>query len=417
MILGMTTALFWRRNRLSNGLRVLLLPRQSANTTQLSIAVEYGSNQEPEEIAGVAHFLEHMIAGGSAKRIQLSRSIENSGGVLDFYTEHEYMLSTMNILPEELPEASFVLSELLFNMDFEEDKFRIERKIILNELAEASDDPTETIDELLLKSLFKEHPVKRPVGGFPKTIKRLTLNQLSNAHRANYVPQNMILILTVNFNEKTAEMVLKNFENRTTNETLARKTYPVEAAKPKPLVVEKKSGITQTYLSIGARTVCSSHQDATKLDLISVLLTGGTSSRLFVELREKNALTYDVTSDHNKGMDFGYFNVDCAVKGKSSVKAQSLILKELSKLREEKVPPAEVERSKNLIIAEIMRGMDNPQVSSEILGYLEMQFKSEKALIDYISKVKAVSSENILEAANSYLQEDCLATVVLKPKK
>ena len=102
----MTTAMFWRRNILSNGLTVLQFPRQSANTTQLSIAVEYGSNQEPEEIAGVAHFIEHMLAGGSAKRIQLSRSIENSGGILDFYTDHEHMMTTMDILPEKLTEAS-----------------------------------------------------------------------------------------------------------------------------------------------------------------------------------------------------------------------------------------------------------------------------------------------------------------------
>src|SRR5664280_1724182 len=91
----MTTAMFWRRKVLSNGLTVLQFPRESANTTQLSVAVEYGSNQEPAEIAGVAHFLEHMLAGGSEKRIQLSRSIENSGGILDFYTDHEHMMSCL----------------------------------------------------------------------------------------------------------------------------------------------------------------------------------------------------------------------------------------------------------------------------------------------------------------------------------
>lgn len=413
----MTTAMFWRRNTLSNGLRVLLFPRQSANTTQLSIAVEYGSNQEPQEIAGVAHFLEHMIAGGSTKRIQLSRSIENSGGILDLYTDHEHMMTTMDILPEELPEAAFVISELLFNTDFEEEKFRQERKIILNELAEASDDPAERIEELLLKSLFKKHPVKRPVGGFPKTVKRLTLDQLMNAHKTNYVPQNTILILTGNFSEKTAGMVLKNFEDKTVKETLSRKMYPVEAANPVPLVVEKKPGIAQTYLSIGARTVCSSHQDAPVLDLISALLSGGTSSRLFIELREKNGFTYDVNSDHNKGADFGYFSINCAVKDKNLVKAKPLILKELSKLRTEKVPIDELEKNKNLIIADILRGMDNPQDCPEILAYLEMQFKSEQSLVDYIAKVKAVSSENIMEAANTYLQEACLSTVILKPIK
>ena len=159
----MTTAMFWRRAILPNGLTVLLFPRPSANTTQLSLAVEFGSNREPPENAGVAHFIEHMLAGGSTKRIQLSRTIEISGGIFDFYTDHEHMMSTMDILPEKVGEASSVISELFFNSDFNESNFKQERKIILNELAEALDDPAERIEELLLKSLFQEHPVKRPV--------------------------------------------------------------------------------------------------------------------------------------------------------------------------------------------------------------------------------------------------------------
>jgi predicted Zn-dependent peptidase len=413
----MTTDMFWRRNVLPNGLRVLLFPRQSSNTTQLSIAVEYGSNHEPEEIAGAAHFLEHMLAGGSKKRIQLSRSIENSGGISDFYTDHERMMSTMDILPEEIAEASFVISELLFGLDFEKEKFGQERKIILNELAETSDDPTEKIEELLLKSLFKQHPIRRPVGGFPKTIKRLTLKQLSAAHKTNYIPQNMILILTGNFSKKTVNLTLKNFEDKTTQETVSRKTYPMETTKPVPRVVEKKPGITQTYLSLGARTVCSNHKETPVLDLISALLSGGTSSRLFIELREKNAFTYDVNSDHNKGIDFGYFRINCAVKDSNLVKAEGLILKEISRLRTEMVPTNELNRNKNLMVTDILRGIDNPQDCPDILAYLETQFRSEKSLVDYISNVKAVSSQTIMDAANAYLQEDSVSTVILKPKK
>jgi predicted Zn-dependent peptidase len=412
----MTTAMFWRRNILPNGLTVLQFPRQSANTTQLSVAVEYGSNQEPEEIAGVAHFLEHMLAGGSQKRIELSRSIENSGGILDFYTDHEHMMSMLDVLPGKLTEASFIISELLFSSNFEEEKFGQERKIILNELAEALDDPTERIEELLLKSLFKNHPVNRPVGGFPKNVKRLTLDQLSNAHQTNYIPQNMILILTGNFSEEEAALALNNFKERSLQKPFSRNVFTIETAKPVPLVVEEKSGIAQSYLSMGARTVCSSHQDVPTLDLMSALLSGGTSSRLFIELREKHALTYDVNSNHNKGVDFGYFGINCAVKDKNLAKAKQVILKELAKLRTEKVPMDELEKTKNLIVGASLRGMDDPQDCSEILAYMEMQFKSENALVDHVTKVKAVSSENILEAANTYLQEEYLATVILKPK-
>ena len=413
----MTTAMFWRRNVLPNGLTVLQFPRETANTTQFSIAVKYGSNQEPEENAGVAHFIEHMIAGGSAKRIQLSRKIEDSGGIADFYTDHEHMMSTLDILPRELAEASSIISELLFNPDFEGEKFRQERKIILNELAEALDDPTERIEELLLKSLYKKHPVNRPVGGFPKTVKSLTLDQLSNAHRTNYVPQNMILILTGNFSEESAAMALKNFSNRNCEKTPSQKLFSPETAKPVPLVVEKKSGIAQTYLTMGARTVCSSHQDVPVLDVMSALLTGGTSSRLFIELREKNALTYDVNSDHNKGVDFGFFSIGCAVKDKNLAKSKRVILKELAKLRTTQVPADELERIKNLIVGASLRGMDDPQECQEIIAYMEMQFKSENALVDHIDKVKAVSSRDIMVAANTYLQEDSLSTALLEPKK
>ena len=407
----------WRRQTLSNDLRVLLLPRQSANTAQLSIAVEYGSNQEPKEIAGSAHFLEHMLAGGSTNRIKLSRSVENSGGVLDFFTEHEYMMSTMDILPEKLLEAASVISKLLFGRDFEEEKFKQERKIILNELAETSDEPTIKVEELLLKSLFKNHPVKRPIGGSPKTIKKLTLNQLINAHRLNYIAQNMILILTGNFSEKNSNTILKNFEKRTFEKTVSIKTNLIEDTKPKPLVVETKAGIAQTYLCLGARAVCSTHKDAPTLDLINALLGGGTSSRLFIELREKNAFTYDINSNLNIGVDFGYFKINCAVKGKNLAKTKKLILRELCKLRTEKIAIEELKRGKNLIIADILRGMDNSRDCSDILAYMEVQFKSERSLVDYINKIKAVSSEDILAAAKSYLQADRFSTVVLNPAK
>jgi len=415
--LSMLTPIFWSRRKLSNGLTVLLFPHENANTTQLSVAVEYGSNQEPEEIAGSAHFLEHMLAGGSTKRIHLSRSIENSGGILDFYTEREYMMATMSILPETLPEASVVMSKLLLDNAFETEKFSQERKIILNELAEASDDPTEKVEELLLKNLFKIHPIKRPVGGFPKTVKRLTLDQVIKAHDANYFPQNMVLILTGNFSGKTCKKALEEFGNKPAGETLSKKSYSIESAKPKPIDVTKKAGLTQTYLSIGARTVFSRHKDVSALDLISTILSGGAGSRLFIELREKNAFTYDVQSDHNEGLDWGYFNVNCAVKNKNFDKAKTLIFKELLKLRTEKVPADEIQRSKNLITAEILRAIDNPQQSSDVLAYMEIQFKSEKSLADYIDHLKAVTSENILEAADTYLQEDSFSTILLTPKK
>lgn len=406
----------WQRWVLANGLRVLYLPKPSANTAQLSIAVEYGSNSEAEAEAGSAHFLEHMLAGGSDKRIQMSRSIESHGGSLNFYTDHEYTMSFVDVLPESLPHTSQVLSELLFDDAFEEEKFASERQIILQELAEDADDPTEQIDELLLKNLFKKHPVRRPIGGYPKTINQLNLHQLEAIHTAAYEPQNMILMLMGNLSDNQIQAVLQYFVDKPKQQKIAKQLHKQETAKPPHEKVKRKGGITQTYLSIGAKTVNSKSPDAPKLDLISMILGGGASSRLFIELREKRALTYDVAALHSKGLDFGYFSISCAVKNANLDKTKALISTELANLREQLVLEEELERNKKLILSGILRGIDSPDDCQDILAFMEIQFNNAKALSSYLTKIKEVTTKDIQTAAQTYLQEDNFTSAILKPK-
>jgi predicted Zn-dependent peptidase len=413
----MSANLIWQRKTLPNGLTVLLYPRQPANTAQLSVGVKYGSNQEPKDQAGMAHFLEHMLAGGSDKRIKLSRKVEDHGGILDFYTDREQVLSTMDVTPEKLPEAASILSELFFGEEFSAEKFDIERKIILNELAEVEDDPSVKIEEMLLENLYRKHPIRIPVGGYPKTVKKITLEQLVEAHKINYVPQNMILVLSGNVSESNLEEMLDGFKDQHGKGAPTRTVPQAEVAKPKPLIVEEKSGITQTYLCMGARTIKSNHRDTPAMDLISALLGGGTSSRLFIELREKHAVTYDVSSSHCKGADFGYFSINCAVNNNKVDKTRSLIFKELANLREQSISQEELERSKQIMLGGVLRGMDNPHDCYEIIAFMEMQFGSEYALRDYVDKIKAVTSRDIQESASTYLDEESFCTTILNPLK
>lgn len=413
----MSANLIWHRKTLPNGLTVLLYPRPSANTAQMSIGVKYGSNQEQKGQAGIAHFIEHMLAGGSEERINLSRSVEDHGGVLDFYTDREQVLGTMDVIPQKLTEASKILFELFFGNSFDGEKFEIERKIILNELAEVADDPTVKVEELLLENLYKNHPIRRPVGGYPKTVKKLTLKQLMDAHRTNYVPQNMLLVLSGNVSEKDLDENLDDFKDKNADCGPLKNKPTEDNAKPKPVIVEEKAGISQTYLSLGARTVCSSHQDSPVMDLIGTLLGGGTSSRLFIELREKHAVTYDVSSAHCKGTDFGYFSVNCAVNNSKVDKARALILKELSDLRSGNISVEELQRAKQIMLGGVLRGMDSPHDSYEIITFMELQFRSEFGLENYVAKIKAVTCDDIREAAVRHLAEDFLCTAILKPIK
>ncbi|MCL2173368.1 MAG: insulinase family protein [Candidatus Bathyarchaeota archaeon] len=418
----MCKGLVWHRSVLANGLRVLFFPKVSANTAQLAVAVKYGSNNEVESEAGVAHFLEHMLSGGSQERIEKSRSVESFGGSLNFYTDHEYTMSFADVLPESLPKAAGVLSELLFNSCFEEEKFVSEREIILHELSEERDDPSTVINELLLKTLFKHHAISRPIGGYPKTLKKLELSHLEAIHSAVYEPKNMILMLMGNLSNGQIQEVLKHFKDKSEQQktpaamVAVKQVYPQNMSKRVRRVSKEKRGLMQAYLNIGCQTVNTKSADAPKLDLISMILGGGTSSRLFIELREKRALTYDAAAVHIDGLDFGYINIGCAVKSVNVEKAQKLVFEELAKLRVEKVLEEELERNKKLMLKSILRGIDSPDSCQDILAYMEIQYSQENALVEYLERIKAVTTLDILNVAQKYLQEDNFVSVVLKPK-
>ncbi|MDR1992701.1 MAG: insulinase family protein [Nitrososphaerota archaeon] len=413
----MSTNLVWQRKKLPNDLTVLHYPRHQANTAQLALAVKYGSNQEPPEYAGIAHFIEHMLAGGSAQRIEQSRSVENFGGTLDLYTDHEQVVGIVDVLPENLFDASKMLAGLFFDNSFEQTKFGIEKKIILNELSEVADVPAIKVEEMLLENLFTTHPIRRPVGGYPKNVKQLSVKQLEREHKNNYVPQNMILILSGKFNEAVFEDVLGEFSAMRESKNRLIKERAAEGGRPKSLVVEEKAGITQSYLSIGARTINAMHMDVPALDLVGTILGGGTSSRLFIELREKHAITYDVNSAHCKGSDFGYLSINCAVNTRKAIKAQGLILKELKILQNSLVPFTELERAKQIILGGVLRGMDNSHDTLEIISYMEAQFGSAFALSEYVSKIRAVTNQDIQRVVAKYLSEACLGVALLKPLK
>ncbi len=406
----------WKREVLLNGLTALLFPRASGMTTQLAIALKYGSNADAEDKSGTAHFLEHMIAGGSPERIQLSRYIERLGGCLDFFTTHDYTMTIADVAPEKVDKASKIMSELLFDSRFEKENFEREQKIILHEIAEASDNPWTQIDEMLTQCLFSSHPVRYPVSGYKKTVSNLALNDIEQTHNAQYVPSNIVLAITGQFSENQVENVFQNFDSTQNSKTPTNTINCPENKSPKKTITQTKRGLAQAYLSIGTRTVSGKHADIPALELINAILGGGASSRLFIEMREKRALAYNILSSQECGIDYGYFHIDCAVKTKNLSKTTTLLRKELEKIRTEKVPAAELTKAKDMILGAIYREVDSPTNLPETLASMEMLFSSPNALTDYIQNLKAITSNDIAETANKYFQENNYATVTLTPK-
>lgn len=416
----MPSSLSWERQVLPNGLTVLLYPKPSAMTGQVSVAIKYGSNDDAVETLGTAHFLEHILVGGSRKRIKLHHEIEKLGGASYFETSAECTFTKVDVFPDKIVKASKILSDLLFDQEIEKDKVEVERKVILNEIAEASDDPTNKIMETLLKSIFKSHPVRNPIAGTKQTVKHLTISHLEQNHKEYYVPENMVLILTGNFSDTDKETILRNFESHKNKSTALKNTTKPEDTKPKKETKIERSGITQTYLGFGFKTTPATHPDVPALDLVDAILGTGESARLFAELREKRALTYDIGAINISGLDYGFFAIDCAVTPNTLKQTQTIIQAELEKLKTQPVEKAELEESKSLLIANYYRTIDDSHLLPILLADSEIHHKNPLALQNYLDRIAQLSGPDITETANKYFREENYAWVILtgnQPKK
>lgn len=409
-------SLSWEKKILPNGTRVLIFPRASDKTALLCLGFEYGSNADVSKNAGLAHLLEHMLAGGSTKRIKLSRSLEGKGGIFNCETDHEHTLVYADVLPNKLVNAAQTLKEIAYSQSFEEDKLRKERKIVLHEIDDAKDNPETRVHDMLLKTLFKTHPTGRPISGFSNTVKTITMKTIKESHKTHYAPQNTILVLTGRFDEDEKETALAKFADVPKSRFSRKQPVCTEEEKTeKKQIVKKRAGLDQTYVAIGATTVPAKHHDRYALDITSVLMGYGASSRLFIELREKNTLTYNVETKHRVGSDFGYFSVYCAVKKGKMEKTHALIRKEFGKVIAHKLPDEELRKCKDMIRGEILRIMDNHLGCADLLVEEEMQFQSHDTISNYLERIKSVSAREISEAANEYLTEDRFSAAILEP--
>ncbi|HUU86298.1 MAG TPA: pitrilysin family protein [Candidatus Glassbacteria bacterium] len=413
----MINPLVIKRKTLPNGIRLVQFPRSQKMTAQLSVVIHHGSKISSEKNAGIAHYLEHMVGGGSKEHIKAMHSIEQNGGFLDLSTELEYTVGSADIFPEKLDEISELLSKLFFQYEFEEKKFDLEKKVILNEIAESFDEPWNIVDDMLRKNLYNIHPVRHPILGYPKTVSKFSFDEIIEAKKTYCTPQNTILILSGKYSDRNVESVVQNFLEIVKSKKLSKKYNYIEKEKPKKISRKTKTGISPAYLGFGYRTASGKHPDNPALELFSATMGTGESSRLFRELREKRALAYRIESSNCNGEDFGFFSIQCAVKSSKIKETTNLILKEITNLKTKKVSDEELSKVKNMVIGDFFRGIDHSLVLHLQLARLEILFADECAIPKYLEKIKSVSENDLIEVANKYLGESNSSMALLTSEK
>ncbi|HWC30567.1 MAG TPA: pitrilysin family protein, partial [Dehalococcoidia bacterium] len=288
----------YHKTTLPNGLRLITAPMPHTRSVSISIYVGAGSRYEKPAEAGISHFIEHLCFKGTAKRPSaqiISEAIDGVGGILNAATDREYTVYYAKVARPHLGLAMDVLTDLVQAPLFDPEELEKERKVVIEELASVADSPGQQVDLLIDALLWPEQPLGWDVGGTEESVAGITREMILDYVSRQYVPNNMVVAVAGNVEEDEVLSLLEP-----TLGSLKRGDpdpwFPAKNGQQEPNLSLLFKRTEQSHIAISLHGLALNHPDRYALDLVSVFFGESMSSRLFMELRERQGLCYDVHS-------------------------------------------------------------------------------------------------------------------------
>ncbi len=405
----------FERTVLANGLRVVSSTMPHTRSVSVGLYVAAGSRYEDDEIAGVSHFLEHMLFKGTTRRPtaqQISEEIEGVGGSMNAATDKELTVYWAKVGDQHFERCIDVLADALLESTMEPVEIEKERQVIIEELAMTEDSPGDLAALLIDEVLWPEQPLGRDVGGSQKSVAAITRDQIVSFVDRHYTPENTVLAVGGNV---THDEVVKQASRLFGNwPRAAAGTWYRAEERPSPKVALKAKRTEQAHICLGLPGYSSVHPDRYALDLMNTILGEGMSSRLFVEIREKLALAYDVHSYVAHFLDAGALVVSAGVDPKRVDPTISAIVTELGKMRKG-VPESELRKAKDLIKGRLQLRMEDTRSVISWLGTQDL-LRNEILTVDQaLDVIERVNIEDVNRVADELLRPERMSLAIVGP--
>lgn len=402
---------------LENGLRVITVPMQGTKTTTVIVVIGTGSKYETKEINGISHFLEHLFFKGTKKRptlIAVSEELDRIGAEYDAFTGKEYTGFYAKTAAFQLDKAMDIVSDILLNPLLPEKKIEKERGIIIEEIKMIKDDPPRYISDLFEVLLYGDTPAGRDIAGTPESVKSISHKKIIDYFQNQYVAKNItVAVAGAIKNEEVLEKVKQyfgGFNGRNFREKLPVKEFQ---KKPEILIYPKKTD--QTHISLGVRGYNLKHPDRYALGLLSAILGGGMSSRLFISVRERQGLAYYIFSSPQMYTDSGYFTAQAGVDAKNVEKTVGIILSEYKKIAEKGLAAAELQKVKDYIKGRMIMSLESSSAMASFFADQEILEGKILTPEEKMAKIDAVTMDDIQRVARDIFKNEKLNMAVIGP--
>jgi len=408
----------YQKHTLKNGLRILLAPMQETGTATVIVMTGVGSRYESRAENGLAHFLEHMFFKGTAKRptaMDISKELDAIGAEYNAYTGKDRTAYYAKVEAHHWETALDVVSDLFLNAKIEQEEIDRERGPVLQELNMYEDMPMRHIGDLWELHLYGDQPLGWEIIGPKENLKRFMRKDFIKYLSRGYVAENVVVGVAGNIDpKKVKKEVEKHFSEIRTGKKPTFKKNTRKQTTPEIYIQSKKTD--QTQLIVGVRAYDMYHADRYALSVLSVIMGGGMSSRLFMAVRERRGLAYSVHTMTESYHEVGYLATQAGVEHGNLEKTVRVILDEYKKIAAEKVEAEELKKAKEYIKGKLAMGLEG---SDDVVEYLVTQETIRGEIVLPKEKAKlidAVTALDVLRVARDIFQNKKLNLAVIGPK-
>jgi predicted Zn-dependent peptidase len=407
----------YRKVTLPNGLRILVGEMPETRSVSLAVYVGIGSRIETKEDAGTSHFLEHMVFKGSAKRptaADISQAIESKGGVVNASTEKEVTVFWSRVPARHYLVALDVIADLIRAPMLRPTDVDSERNVIVEELRMYRDQPQDRVHTLVDELLYPRHPLGWEVAGREEVVLAMTADRLRDFMQRGYAPSRTVVALAGPLKaDQAIAAVDEALGGLAPREVVKVKPAP-RAGKAHAKLLGKRA--EQTNLCVGWRTVHTTHPDKYSVEMLNAVLGEGMSSRLFLELREKRGLAYDVHSFRGNYADAGHLVVYAGFAPQNGGEVLKAITREVARLRDELVPDVEIERVRDFAKGRLELQLEGTGGVSGWLAGQELFLGRVRSVEEVTAIIDGVTTADIQRVAREYLRPELAYVAAIGPR-
>jgi len=406
-----------RRTILPNGLTVLSEHMPGVRSVAFGAWVRAASLHEPRDRMGVSHLLEHMVFKGTERRSakQIALELEALGGSLDAYTSREHTVYQARVLDEHLTQAADVIADIVFRPLLRSSDLALERKVVLEEIAMVEDTPDDLVFELHNEVLWRGHPYGHSILGTRETVRHLGVRALKDLHGRAYHPPQLVVAAAGNVEHAALLEVLERtgWAGVPSGDATLLTSPDASVVAPETRHVDREG--TQTHVVLGTSAVRYADPRRFALVMLSMLLGGGMSSRLFQRVREELGLAYSVYTFQQFYADAGMHGVYVATSPDSARAALDVIRDELAHVAAEGLPESEIAMGKSQLKGQMTLSLESVGARMYRAAAVELYGEPYRTLDETLALVDAVTSDDVASVARDFFAPEKQTVLSLGP--